>query len=224
LAVPAIPVFLEIGKRWTFASSLEWPGWSRRGADAEAALETLVAYGPRYRAALGPAGRGLSLPRAVGALVVSEQMAGDASTDFGVPAAVPAADERPLTAAELRRQLRILEACWAAFDAAGESVAGVQLRTGPRGGGRDLEKMRAHLADGDRGYLGRVGGRVGRDEAGDLQALRSAFVAAVTARARGEVPDRGPRGGRRWPARYAIRRSAWHALDHAWELEDRSGP
>jgi hypothetical protein len=27
-----------------------------------------------------------------------------------------------------------------------------------------------------------------------------------------------------WPVRYAARRTAWHALDHAWEIEDRSGP
>jgi hypothetical protein len=39
----------------------------------------------------------------------------------------------------------------------------------------------------------------------------------------GELPDFGPRGGERWPALFAIRRSAWHALDHAWEIEDRLG-
>jgi hypothetical protein len=32
----------------------------------------------------------------------------------------------------------------------------------------------------------------------------------------------GPLGGRRWPARYAAHRIAWHALDHAWEIEDRT--
>ena len=26
----------------------------------------------------------------------------------------------------------------------------------------------------------------------------------------------------KWPPRYAARRIAWHALDHAWEIEDRS--
>ncbi|MGI8847592.1 MAG: hypothetical protein ACR2GX_04910 [Candidatus Dormibacteria bacterium] len=38
---------------------------------------------------------------------------------------------------------------------------------------------------------------------------------------------RGPTDGtplreRGWPARYAARRIAWHALDHAWEIEDRT--
>jgi hypothetical protein len=54
--------------------------------------------------------------------------------------------------------------------------------------------------------------------------IQKAFIAAARARAHGELPDQGPRGGKRWPARYAIRRSAWHALDHAWEIEDRAGP
>jgi hypothetical protein len=34
--------------------------------------------------------------------------------------------------------------------------------------------------------------------------------------------DGEPLAGRRWPARYAAHRIAWHALDHAWEIEDRS--
>lgn len=25
-----------------------------------------------------------------------------------------------------------------------------------------------------------------------------------------------------WPPRYFVRRSAWHVLDHAWEIEDRA--
>jgi hypothetical protein len=28
--------------------------------------------------------------------------------------------------------------------------------------------------------------------------------------------------GAAWQARYVIRRCAWHALDHAWEIEDKS--
>ncbi|HKA98202.1 MAG TPA: hypothetical protein VKD66_18215 [Streptosporangiaceae bacterium] len=46
----------------------------------------------------------------------------------------------------------------------------------------------------------------------------------------GPAPARPARGPARvyleqgWPARYAARRIAWHALDHAWEMEDRSEP
>jgi len=34
----------------------------------------------------------------------------------------------------------------------------------------------------------------------------------------------GPIGGARgWPARYAVRRIVWHVLDHAWEIQDKTG-
>jgi hypothetical protein len=44
---------------------------------------------------------------------------------------------------------------------------------------------------------------------------------ALEASARGEIPARGPRGGRRWSPRYFVRRATWHILDHVWEIEDR---
>jgi len=40
---------------------------------------------------------------------------------------------------------------------------------------------------------------------------RTALAAALRA---------GAPGGT-WPARYVITRSAWHVLDHAWEIEDK---
>jgi len=48
-------------------------------------------------------------------------------------------------------------------------------------------------------------------------ALRSAILEAVRTRTFGSPPR-----SERWPARYAIRRIAWHVLDHAWEIEDKS--
>ncbi len=49
------PVYLEVGRRRTFAAALNWPGWCRSGKGEEAALEALAAYAPRYAsvAALG---------------------------------------------------------------------------------------------------------------------------------------------------------------------------
>ena len=52
--------------------------------------------------------------------------------------------------------------------------------------------------------------------------LRDAVLAGLAAAARSEIPARGPRGGLRWRPRYFVRRVAWHLLDHAWEIEDRS--
>ena len=219
----ALPVYVEAGRKRTFAAALDWPGWCRGGADEEAALEALAAYARRYRAALGPRARGLSV-RGAGDFRVVERLTGDAGTDFGAPGAVPEADGRPIEGKELDRQLRILRACWDAFDRIADAAAGVSLAKGPRGGGRDLDKIRAHVREAEGAYLGRLGGKVAAPERGNAEAVRSAFSDAVVARARGETADRGPRGGLRWPARYAIRRSAWHTLDHAWEIEDRSGP
>jgi hypothetical protein len=38
----------------------------------------------------------------------------------------------------------------------------------------------------------------------------------------GKASDGSPLADRKWTQRYAARRIAWHALDHAWEMEDRS--
>ena len=82
-----------------------------------------------------------------------------------------------------------------------------------------MVKMRDHVIEAEDAYLRALGGKASAHA--DPAAIREAFVEARGMRARGELPETGPRGGRRWPARYAIRRSAWHALDHAWEIEDR---
>jgi hypothetical protein len=55
-----------------------------------------------------------------------------------------------------------------------------------------------------------------------MRLTRQAIMDALAAAARGEIPERGPRGGVIWPARYFVRRVAWHALDHVWEIEDRA--
>jgi hypothetical protein len=49
--------------------------------------------------------------------------------------------------------------------------------------------------------------------------LRERMLAPISA-----PSDGSPIAGRKWPPRYAARRVAWHALDHAWEIEDRSEP
>lgn len=222
---PSVATYLEVGSSRVFAGALEWPGWCRRGRNEDEALGALVAYGQRYAAALGPAARGLTVPTDVSALEVSERLEGNATTDFGAPAVAPAADERPLDGAELERQVAVLEACWAAFDAAAAAAAGAVLRKGPRGGGRELDAIVSHVLEADSAYLARLGGRYktgGADVAADMAGLRELIVEVLSSRARGEPPPRTPRSGKLWAPRYFVRRSAWHALDHAWEIEDRA--
>lgn len=206
----------------TFAVALEWPGWCRSGRDEEGALAALLEYGPRYAAVLAGGGvGGFVPPTSLAGLAVAERLPGNASTEFGAPGTPPLADAAPAGPADVERMAAVLAACWAAFDGAATAAEGVALRTGPRGGGRDLEKIRAHVIESDRAYLSRLGGRAGNDSThGEV---RKAFVEALGARARGELPDTGPRGGARRSARFAARYAAWHTLDHAWEIEDRSG-
>jgi hypothetical protein len=83
------------------------------------------------------------------------------------------------------------------------------------------------VCEAEQGYLHKLGGSLehtGANRAAELTGVHEAFAAALGRRARGEIADRGPRGGVRWPVRYAVRRAAWHVLDHLWEIEDRSGP
>jgi hypothetical protein len=223
VAVKPTDVYIESGAKRTFACAVEWPGWCRSGADEIAALETLVRYGRRYGRALARKKIAFRPPADVRGLHVVERLAGNATTDFGAPAAVGKADRTPLTSKELAALTARLEACWAEFDALAKKARGKALRTGPRGGGRKLDAIVAHAIGAEAAYVGGLGGRYVGD-ASDPTALcdvRNAFLAALAARARGEIPDRGPRGGIRWLPRFAIRRSGWHWLDHAWEFKDR---
>jgi hypothetical protein len=224
MPVPSpIPVYLEIGAKRVFAGALEWPGWSRSERDEDGALEALLAYGPRYRRALGSAARGLVLPESASTFDVRERLDGNANTDFGVPGIAPAADSRPVHTAELERELGILGACWRAFDRAARAARGSVLATGPRGGGRELDGIVRHVLDAD--YLNMLGVRYARGAGttpADARRLRSAIIEALDAAPRSSPAPAGPRGGKRWTIRYFVRRSAWHALDHTWEIEDRA--
>jgi len=221
-----IPVYLEAGKRRTFAGAIEWPGWCRAGKDEASALEALLAYGPRYARVLQPAGLPFTPPDDITQLRVVETLPGNTTTDFGAPAMAPAADARAVDEAELERFLALLQACWQAFDAAVQQAEGKELRTGPRGGGRDLQKIVAHAIEGDAGYLGRLAWKVAKPAAEEapeeaMRRIRQAVVDVLTAAVRQGLSERGPRGGKIWTPRYFVRRVAWHVLDHAWEIEDR---
>ncbi len=213
-------VYLELGAKRTFACAVDWPGWARsaprRAAmgdpDAEAAaLDVLTAYLPRYAAVVARAGIGGGGP-SVDDLDVVQRLPGDASTDFGAPGAVPDIDREPLADGEGARLAALLDACWQklAMVAAG---APAELRKGPRGGGRDRDAVVAHATEAERNYLRSIGLRFG--PATPPAQWRAALIRGL----RGDPPI--PVGN--WPVPYAVRRIAWHILDHAWEIEDRSG-
>ena len=217
---------VERGSKRTFASALAWPGWSRSAREEEGALEALVAYGPRYAEIVRPAKVSFRPPKDVGGLAVVERVKGDAGTDFGAPSVAAKTESAPVDAKELRRLRALLEATWNAFDAAAGAARGKKLRTGPRGGGRSLQKIVAHVFSSDASYLRRIAGQPPSVDEGDPWAaaddLRAAIVEALERGVRDGVPKRGPRGGKMMTIRYFVRRSAWHVLDHTWEIEDRT--
>ncbi len=222
-----VDLYLEVGKKRTFAGAVDWPGWCRSGRDEALALQALDAYGPRYARVLSAARLGFRAPADPDAFAVVERLKGNATTDFGTPGIAPSSDKRPVDDAELRRMQAILKACWRTFDKAVSAAQGKELRKGPRGGGRDLDKIVEHVLGADEGYLSALGWKFKPDRSKDLQkqlvSVRRAVLEGLAAAARGETPKRGPRGGARWTPRYFVRRSAWHVLDHAWEIEDRMG-
>jgi hypothetical protein len=219
-------VYLEIGKKRTFAGATEWPGWCRSGGDEKSALRALFDYGPRYARALKLSGIEFNIPMDETVFAVSERLEGNATTDFGAPAITPSSDNRSLEAAELQRLQTLLEACWQTFDSVVRSAAGIELRKGPRGGGRELDSIVQHVQESQAAYIARIGGKINKVEAGEashpLEETRRAILDALAAAARGEAPEQGPHGGTRWTPRYFVRRCAWHVLDHAWEIEDRT--
>jgi hypothetical protein len=205
----SVRIYLEQGRTRTFASALDWPGWTRSAKGDEAAIDALLDHAERYARVAGLAGA--RFPSSISVDVV-ERVAGGTTTDFGAPERAAAADLEPLTAAALRRQVALLQACWQML-AEAAAGASAELRKGPRGGGRDRDEVVRHVQDAERAYARKLGVRhPPYKQPGDVTAMRADLVAALLAGA-----AEGP-----WSPAYAIRRTAWHVLDHAWEIEDKT--
>ena len=202
-------IYLEVGKKRTVAGAIEWPGWCRSGRSEEEAVDTLLAYATRYAEAVPV----FQMP---GRIAIVERLDGSSGTDMGIPGEIPSADTEPVDEAELWRFRALLQACWDFLDAAAKGAQGKELRKGPRGGGRSLDAIVKHVTESEQGYLTTLGWERERN--------RAMIPEALAAAAAGELPTVGPRGGKRWPPRYFVRRVAWHVLDHAWEMQDRRDP
>ncbi len=208
----------EIAPKKVFVWAVEWPGWCRSGRTVEAARENLVAVRPRYSAVAQVAGLRLPLVT-VDQLEMVESLKGGAGTEFGVPSAIGADDRRSVTAREARRLAGLVQAAWTIFDRVA-SEAPAELRKGPRGGGRDTAKVIGHVLEADSAYAREIGIKNKPplpDDVDAVAALRASILGILSNRS-----DGSPLADRRWTLRYAARRIAWHAVDHAWEVEDRS--
>ena len=216
-----IIVTIEHTPKRTFATAADWPGWSRSGRTEELALVALAAYAARYAIVADADHRRFAASATVDDFAVVERQDGSAGTEFGVPSRPTEHDARPTDAAAAERLAGLVAAAWARLDAVA-AAAPEELRKGPRGGGRNTSKVVAHVMDADRAYANQIGIKIGEFGPGDrdaIAAMRSAMLDVIRA-----ARDGAPLADRRWPARYAAHRVAWHALDHAWEIEDRSDP
>ncbi|HSK51122.1 MAG TPA: hypothetical protein VLA44_00090 [Clostridia bacterium] len=209
----------EIGAKKAFAWAIDWPGWARSAKTAEAARETLLAYAPRFATVVSAAE--LVMPTIDETVEVVDSVTGGSGTDFGVPSAITDADRRAVTAAEAERLAALVAAAWTVFDRVARASP-ASLRKGPRGGGRDRDKMIGHVLEADHAYARELGIRLPEPHLGDDAAIETARRAVLDLLR--EPSDGGPLADRRWTQRYAARRIAWHALDHAWEMEDRAEP
>jgi hypothetical protein len=215
----AMRVVLEIGPRGkkVVAVAPDWPGLSRGAATGEAAIERLVSYLPRYERVATLAGMDAEFAGMTGVEVV-ERYRGTGSTDFwGISFAFSGIDRQEVSGEALERELALMRACWAFFDGVRSRVS-AELQKGPRGGGRDRDQIVRHTFGAERDWAKKLGVRtpegVMLTEVG-LKAHRDAYCEAIRAfHSDGKM-------ARTWPLRFLIRHTAFHTLDHAWEMEDK---
>ncbi len=212
-------VMLEIGPKGkrVVAIAPDWPGLERGGKTEEAAIARLQAYLPRYAPVANLAGMGAAFAASATADVV-ERYPGTGSTDFwGISFAFSSIDRQVVSSAELERELMLLQACWAFFDEVRSRVS-AEMQKGPRGGGRDRDRIVGHTLGAEQDWAAKLGvrtpaGALLTEES--LSAHRDAYRTAIRAfHAQGKL-------ARTWPLRYLIRHTAFHTLDHAWEMEDK---
>jgi hypothetical protein len=213
-------VALEIGPKGkkVVAWAPDWPGLSRGAKTADLALERLVTYVPRYVPVATLAGMDETFSTDVVPNVVDEYV-GTGSTDYwGISFGYSEIDRAPMSDAALEHDLTLMQATWAYFDQVRTQVSD-ELRKGPRGGGRDRDDLVRHVIGAEYDMAWKVGipameTGAWRDD-GNLRAYRESYVAAIRQyHAEGKM-------GRKWPLHFLIRHTAFHTLDHTWEMEDR---
>lgn len=207
-------IYLEQGKTKIVACSLEWPGWCRFGKTQETALTALLDSAPRYRVIAERAG----VDFAPDAFVIVERVVGDSTTDWGAPSLITTTDTHPVDGASASQGVALLQASWTIMD---EVVASSpsELRRGPRGGGRERDKVVSHVIDVERAYARKIGVQqkpIPFDDFASLAAMREKIAAVLSHPSDGSLLASGG-----WPTAYAIRRFTWHVIDHVWEIEDR---
>lgn len=217
-----IRVTVETGPKGkkVVAAAPDWPGLERGAKTAEEAIKRLLSYVPRYSPVARLAGMSTQFD-ALKDVDVVEEYPGTGSTDFwGISFAFSSIDKQPVSSDELERELTLMRACWAYFDEVRRRVS-ADMQKGPRGGGRDRDHIVRHTFAAEQDWAKGVGvltpdGAMLTDDG--LKAHRAAYCHAIR-----DYHSQGTWAGTRakWPLRFLIRHTAFHTMDHAWEMEDK---
>ena len=212
-------VTLEIGPKGkkVVAVAPDWPGLERGAKTAETAIERLRSYIPRYSQVAKLVGMNTALD-VVKNIDVVETYPGTGSTDFwGISFAFSSIDKQGMSGDELERELMLMQAGWAFFDDVRGRVS-AEMQKGPRGGGRDRDHIVRHVFANEQEWAKGLGvltpdGVMLTVEG--LKAHRDAYCHAIR-----DYHSQGKMAGK-WPLRFLIRHTAFHTVDHAWEMEDK---
>ncbi|HEV2360097.1 MAG TPA: hypothetical protein VGS21_00185 [Acidimicrobiales bacterium] len=220
MAKSTLRVMVETGPKGKKAAAVapDWPGLERGGKSIEAAIEALDSYRTRYAAVTQLAGMDKEFSR-LGAVEVVEEYTGIGSTDFwGISFAFSDIDRGPMSGEELERELTLMQACWTFFDDVRRRVSS-EMEKGPRGGGRDRDRIVSHVLGVEQDWARKIevrtpDGEVVVDDKG-LKAYRKDYCSAI------REFHAHDKMARTWPLRFLIRHTAYHTMDHAWEMEDK---
>ena len=215
-------VMLEMGPKGkkVVVVAPDWPGLERGAKSEELAIEKLRAYMPRYAQVATLANMSAAFDTIQDFEVVG-QYPGTGSTDFwGISFAFSGIDQQEMSREELERELTLMQACWAFFDEVRGRVS-AEMQKGPRGGGRDRDRIVRHTLAAEQDWARGIGVLAPDDvlltDEG-LKSYRNAYCQAIR-----DYHAQGKQAGSRskWPLRFLIRHTAFHTLDHAWEMEDK---
>ena len=207
------------GKR-VVAVAPDWPGLERGATTEQAAIERLLAYLLRYEPVAKLAGMQAAFAT-ITATDVVERYTGVGGTDFwGISFAFSRIDHQVMSNEALARELTLMRACWAFFDAVRARVS-AELRRGPRGGGRDRDHIVRHTLGVEQDWAGGVGVVTPDDALLTDEGLRTYRDACCQGIRDYHAQDKQAGKQAKWPLRFLIRHTAFHTLDHAWEMEDK---
>jgi hypothetical protein len=218
--VKKLRVAIEVGPKGKklVAVAADWPGLERGAKSEAAAVVLLDNYRSRYATVAKLAGLADEFAASTRTEVI-ERYPGVGSTDFwGISFAFSSMDQRRVSVTELERELTLMQSCWSYFDTVRQRVS-EEMKKGVRGGGRDRDHIVRHTFAVEQDWAKKLGIRVPEDavvlDTKGLKAFRRDYCDAIrTFHAEKKL-------ARTWPLRFLIRHTAFHTMDHAWEMEDK---